>query len=72
METHDPYSWTHDMTAEFEDLHQHARDCSCPQCNGDGEERDERRICPHCNGTTLSPYPDDGGSCPHCFGGYLK
>jgi hypothetical protein len=30
----------------------------------------ERYVCPHCNGTALSPY-DDGGSCPHCFGGYL-
>lgn len=27
-------------------------------------------ICPHCNGTTLSPY-DDGGSCPHCFNGWV-
>jgi hypothetical protein len=35
------------------------------------EQQDERRVCPYCNGTTLSPYPDDGGSCPHCFGGYL-
>lgn len=28
-------------------------------------------VCPDCNGTALSPYPDDGGSCPHCFGGKL-
>lgn len=31
----------------------------------------ERRVCPDCRGTALSPYPGDGGSCPHCFGGYL-
>ena len=32
----------------------------------------ESRLCPDCHGTALSPYPDDGGSCPHCFGGYVK
>jgi hypothetical protein len=40
------------------------------------EEREdveeEREICPYCNGTDISPYERDGGSCPHCFGGYLK
>lgn len=30
----------------------------------------ERRLCPYCNGTNISPYERDGGSCPHCFGGY--
>ena len=28
--------------------------------------------CPHCGGSALSPYPDDGGSCPHCFNGEVE
>ena len=32
----------------------------------------QRRLCPDCHGTTLNlAHPDDGGTCPHCFGGYL-
>lgn len=56
----------------------------CPDCEGEGEisgedddypmdfDDDLERVCPYCNGTTLSPYPDDGGSCPHCFGGKIR
>ena len=33
----------------------------------------ERRICPDCRGTTLNLLdPNDGGTCPSCFGGYLR
>lgn len=35
-------------------------------CNYDPRaELDEEidNVCPHCSGTALSPYPDDGGSC---------
>lgn len=35
-----------------------------------GENDDD--ICPHCQGTALSPYPKDGGSCPHCFNGHVS
>lgn len=28
--------------------------------------------CTACGGSALSPYPEDGGSCPHCFGGYTE
>jgi len=28
--------------------------------------------CPACGGSALSPYPDDGGSCPHCFNGEVE
>jgi len=35
---------------------------------GDPEKREE---CPYCNGTTLDLSGDSGGTCPHCFGGYL-
>jgi hypothetical protein len=32
---------------------------------------EERRLCRYCHGTTLNyTDPNDGGSCPHCFGGY--
>jgi hypothetical protein len=32
----------------------------------------DRRPCPACHGTTLNlTHPNDGGSCPHCFGGFL-
>jgi hypothetical protein len=37
-----------------------------------GTAEPEREICPYCNGTNISPYERDGGSCPHCFGGYVK
>lgn len=39
-----------------------------------GYERDEegRRVCQYCSGTNISPYERDGGSCPHCFGGYER
>lgn len=33
--------------------------------------QERRRRCPDCGGTALSPYPQDGGSCPHCVGGFL-
>lgn len=34
-------------------------------------EARERQICRYCRGTTLNyTDPNDGGSCPHCFGGY--
>lgn len=32
----------------------------------------EQRICPDCHGTAVSPYPEDGGSCPHCFNGLIR
>lgn len=38
----------------------------------DTREPDKGRLCPYCHGTTISPYPDDGGSCPHCILGYIK
>ena len=31
----------------------------------------KRKICPYCNGSALDMYGNTGGSCPHCFGGYL-
>lgn len=32
-----------------------------------------RVLCPDCHGTTLNRLnPANGGSCPSCFGGYLK
>jgi hypothetical protein len=31
------------------------------------EQTEEKEICPHCNGTNISPYEHDGGSCPHLF-----
>jgi hypothetical protein len=35
------------------------------------EQEREREICPDCHGTTLNLIdPEDGGSCPSCFGGY--
>ncbi len=34
------------------------------------EDEEERTLCHYCNGTNISPYERDGGSCPHCFGGY--
>lgn len=40
-----------------------------------GQEEEEAahgRICTACGGSALSPYPDDGGSCPHCFNGYVR
>lgn len=33
-------------------------------------EQAQRQLCPACHGTNLSPYPEDGGSFPHCFLGY--
>jgi hypothetical protein len=36
------------------------------------EPHEHRRICSACGGSVLSPYPDDGGSCPHCFNGYVR
>lgn len=37
------------------------------------EPEPERRICPDCHGTTLNLIdPNDGGTCPSCFGGYLR
>jgi hypothetical protein len=35
-------------------------------------EVEDQRLCPDCGGSALSPYPEDGGSCPHCFNGYLQ
>jgi hypothetical protein len=33
----------------------------------------ERQICPDCHGTTLNLLdPNDGGTCPSCFGGYVR
>ena len=32
------YELSHDMTAEFIELHRHPRDCNCPGCNGSGDE----------------------------------
>lgn len=30
-------------------------------------------VCPHCNGTTLDlSQNEDGGTCPHCFDGYVS
>jgi hypothetical protein len=37
-----------------------------------GDLTPQRRVCPDCHGTALSPYPDDGGCCPHCWGGYVR
>ncbi len=52
--------WTmHDNDPREEDLESDA-DESAP------------RVCPDCHGTALSPYPQDGGSCPHCFNGYIR
>ena len=31
-----------------------------------------RELCPYCNGTTLDMDAGTGGSCIHCFGGFLK
>ena len=44
----------------------------CNTCRWDEQLIEERThtICSDCGGSGLSPYPDDGGSCPHCFGGY--
>jgi len=42
-----------------------------PEDDDDNNYDELDDICPDCNGTGLSPYPDDGGSCPHCFGGKL-
>lgn len=36
------------------------------------DQEEEQKICPYCNGTNISPYERDSGSCPHCFGGKLK
>lgn len=45
----------------------------CGDDNDDCDDNDEEgEICPYCNGTNISPYERDGGSCPHCFGGKLK
>lgn len=31
-----------------------------------------RKLCPYCNGTTLNlAHPEDEGTCPHCFDGYI-
>jgi hypothetical protein len=38
-------------------------------------ERDQyvkKTPCLACGGSSLSPYPDDGGSCPHCFNGEVE
>jgi hypothetical protein len=32
------YELSHDMTAEFVELHRHSRDCNCPGCNGSGDD----------------------------------
>jgi hypothetical protein len=44
--------------------------CHCDE-RPQPEPEPKRQICPACHGTALSPYPKDGGSCPHCFGGFL-
>ncbi len=31
-----------------------------------------RHPCPYCDGTNISPYGRDGGSCPHCFNGKVN
>lgn len=32
-----------------------------------------KKLCPHCNGTTLDlSSNEDGGTCPHCFNGYVS
>lgn len=31
-----------------------------------------RRLCPDCRGTGLDYLTDSGGSCPSCYGGYLR
>lgn len=36
------------------------------------EDEEKGEICPYCDGTNISPYERDGGSCPHCFGGHIK
>ena len=36
------------------------------------ERRPGRVICPYCNGYDLDMDGDSGGSCTHCFGGYIK
>ena len=43
----------------------------CTSCQYDVKETNSRRVCPHCHGTNMSPYPEDGGGCPHCFLGYV-
>jgi hypothetical protein len=47
-----------------------ADDRNDAQCWEEGDQ--EKRICAACGGSALSPYPHDGGSCPHCFGGYIR
>jgi predicted amidophosphoribosyltransferase len=46
-------------------------DGTCWDCRGRTDDAPSQRICDACGGTALSPY-DDGGSCPHCWGGYLR
>jgi hypothetical protein len=31
-----------------------------------------RHVCAACGGSALSPYPEDGGSCPHCVNGVVR
>jgi len=36
------------------------------------QPNEQKQVCPDCGGSGLSPYPEDGGSCPHCFDGFIK
>lgn len=42
----------------------------CYPCQEDSQP--QRFVCTACHGSALSPYPDDGGGCPHCYNGYTE
>lgn len=52
-------------------LHEYDEQEEWQQADAILEQTESKRLCTACNGSALSPYPQDGGSCPHCFGGYL-
>lgn len=61
-------AWDWDTTEAIAALRQQQED----EDSIEEPNRLTRRPCSDCGGTGLSPYPDDGGSCPHCIDGYVS